>query len=280
MKHIVTALRISGILLLIFLLTVITQVGGIVLVISLAVSWQLNKRISNAWRRVAIRFGLFVVIYLLFVFALVPFIAKPLGRVPLPLFERNHVRPTNAATFLLNRNYVRPEMRRIVYAVADRFQEKYPGSTLNYLDANFPFIDKFPLFPHLSHSDGKKLDVSFFYKDSNTGLDTNEVPSWIGYGICEEPKQGEVNRPADCAKKGFWQYSALMENLPQGAKKNFIFDADRTRFMINAFVKEKNLGKILIEPHLKTRLHLTSDKIRLHGCNAVRHDDHIHVQLK
>ena len=30
----------------------------------------------------------------------------------------------------------------------------------------------------------------------------------------------------------------------------------------------------------KTRLLLTSDKIRFHGCQAVRHDDHIHVQLK
>lgn len=280
MKCIVIVLRVLGILLLIFLLTVLTQVGGIVLVISSVLSWRLNKGVKHIWKRFVIRIGLFATIYLLFVFVIVPLIAKPLGRVPLPLFEHNHVRPANAITFLLNRNYVRPEMRRIVFEVADRLQEKYPGSTLNYLDANFPFIDKFPLFPHLSHSDGKKLDISFFYKDSKTYLNTDEVPSWIGYGICEEPGPGEVNRPMDCKKKGFWQYSALMENLPQGAKKNFIFDEDRTRFMINAFVKEKNLGKILIEPHLKSRLHLTSDKVRLHGCNAVRHDDHIHVQLK
>jgi hypothetical protein len=280
MKYIVTKLRILGILLLIFLLTLITQVGGIAFVISLTVSWVLNKRVNNVWKRLGIRLGSFVVIYLLFVFAIAPLIAKPLGRVPLPLFEHNHVRPVNAITFLLNRNYVRPEMRRIVYVVAEQMNEKHPGTTLNYLDANFPFIDKFPLFPHLSHSDGKKLDLSFLYKDSETEMETNEVPSWIGYGICEEPKPGEENRPEYCEKKGYWQYSALKENLSQESKKDFIFDEARTKFMINSFVKEKNLGKILIEPHLKSRLQLTSKKIRLHGCNAVRHDDHIHVQLQ
>ena len=280
MKWIVRTLNVIGIFVLLFILTVVTQIGGIVLIIALAVSWQLNKRINNPWRRFAIRVGSFVCVYLIFVFAIVPLVAKPFGRVPLPLFERNHIRPANVVTFILNRNYVRPELRRITYAVADRMNERHPGTTLNYLDANFPFVNHFPLFPHLSHNDGKKLDLSFLYKDSKTGIETNEVPSWIGYGICEEPRTGEVNRPDDCAKKGFWQYSALKENLPQGAKANFIFDEVRTRLMINSFVKENNLGKILIEPHLKTRLHLTSDKIRLHGCNAVRHDDHIHVQLK
>jgi hypothetical protein len=27
-------------------------------------------------------------------------------------------------------------------------------------------------------------------------------------------------------------------------------------------------------------LGLTNNKIRFHGCHAVRHDDHLHVQLK
>ncbi len=268
------------ILLLIFLLTILTQVGGIVLVIALIISCRLNKKVNVAWKRLAVHLGIFTIIYFLFLFLLVPSVAKPLGRVPLPLFERGHVRPANAITFLLNRNYVKPELRRIVFSVAESVNEKYPGSIVNYLDANFPFIDKFPLAPHLSHSDGKKLDISFFYKNSKTKLDTNEVPSWIGYGICEEPQPNEVNRPNECAQKGFWQYSALKENLPQSSKKDFLFDENRTRFMVNSFTKEKNIGKILIEPHLKIRLQLTSNKIRLHGCNAVRHDDHIHVQLR
>jgi hypothetical protein len=54
----------------------------------------------------------------------------------------------------------------------------------------------------------------------------------------------------------------------------------RTKALVNMFVSEYEIGKIFIEPHLKTRLKLTSDKIRFHGCQAVRHDDHIHVQLR
>lgn len=280
MRLMVRILNAIGILVLIFVLTVITQVGGVVLVISLAVSWLLNKKVNNVWKRFMIRTGSFVSIYLLFVFVVVPLVAKPLGRVPLPLFEQKHVRPANAITFFLNRNYVRPELRRIVYAAADRMNEEYPGTTVNYLDANFPFINKFPLFPHLSHNDGKKLDLSFLYKDAKTGMETNEVPSWIGYGICEEPRSGEENRPEECERKGYWQYSLLRESISQESKKDFAFDEARTKLMINSFLNEKNLGKILIEPHLKIRLGLTSKRIRLHGCNAVRHDDHIHVQLK
>lgn len=280
MKLTLKVFGILGVLALIFGLTVLTQTGGLVLIISLGISWRLNKKMNASWKRLLIQAGSFLIIYLLFVFVIVPLIARPLGRVQLPLFEKDHVRPANAITFLLNRNYVRPELKRIVFAVADKLNEKHPGTTLNYLDANFPFIDKVPLFPHLSHSDGKKLDISFFYRSSKTELETNEVPSWIGYGICEEPKPGEVNRPEECARKGFWQYSALQENLSQASKKDFVFDETRTRLMINSFVQEKNLGKILIEPHLRHRLSLTSDKIRLHGCNAVRHDDHIHIQLK
>jgi murein endopeptidase len=49
--------------------------------------------------------------------------------------------------------------------------------------------------------------------------------------------------------------------------------------LVEILASEKSIGKIFIEPHLKTRLKLTTPKIRFHGCRAVRHDDHIHVQL-
>ena len=45
-------------------------------------------------------------------------------------------------------------------------------------------------------------------------------------------------------------------------------------------IQNKAIKKIFIEPHLKTRWGLKNyQKIRYHGCHAVRHDDHIHVQL-
>lgn len=158
--------------------------------------------------------------------------------------------------------------------------EKYPGTTINYLDAGFPFLNGFPLIPHLSHNDGKKLDIAFCYSNSKTGAQTNEVPSFIGYGISEEPITGEVNTAEECDIKGFWQYSFMKKIIPQGNKLNFTFDSKRTKDLVLLFAENAEVGKIFIEPHLKVRLNLNSDKIRFHGCRAVRHDDHIHIQLK
>ena len=157
---------------------------------------------------------------------------------------------------------------------------RYPGAKINYLDAGFPFINKFPLFPHLSHHDGKKVDISFQYNDRETNQITNEVPSFIGYGICEEPQKGEQDMPAFCAEKGFAQYNILRAAVPQSNKKNFVFDSGRNKDLVLSFASQQGVAKIFIEPHLKTRLGLTSNKIRFHGCQAVRHDDHIHVQLR
>lgn len=273
-------LKITLGLILICLLTVATQVGGIAFLISILTFGLIDKRLNAWWARVTLKFFSSATIYLLFVFVLVPLAAKPLGRVPLPIFENRNLKPGNIWTCLLNRNYVRPALKEIAYKVAENMNEKYSGATVNYLDANFPFIDNFPLLPHLSHDDGKKLDLSFQYNNSKTGLLSNNIPSFIGYGICEEPKGMEVDKPKDCEKKGYWQYNLLRDIVSQNNKAMFTFDNNRTRELVNSFVSHDGIEKIFIEPHLKTRLRLTSSKIRFHGCQAVRHDDHIHVQLK
>ena len=260
-------------LILVCLLTILTQVGGIVFLISILTFGLIDKRLNKKWTRVIAKFTSFATLYLLFAFVIVPLTAKPFGRVPLPIFENRNLKPGNIWTCILNRNYVKTQLREIVYKVADNMSEKYPGTTINYLDANFPFIDKFSLFPHLSHNDGKKLDLSFQYNDSKTGQITNDIPSFIGYGICEEPKDGEENKPEYCDNKGYWQYNLLRNIVPQYNKDKFTFDNRRTRDLVNSFVSHDGLGKIFIEPHLKARLGLTSSKIRFHGCHAVRHDD-------
>lgn len=275
-----TLLKILLGLLLICLLTAVTQIGGIVFLISLSISGLIDRSLSKRWTRVIVKVLSFATLYLVFVFVIVPLTARSFGRVPLPIFENRNLKPANIWTCLLNRNYVRPQLRDIAYKVAEGMNNKFPGTTINYLDANFPFINKFPLLPHLSHNDGKKLDLSFQYNDSRTGQMTNDIPSFIGYGICEEPKDGEENKPEDCDKKGYWQYNLLRYNVSQSNKKKFTLDNKRTKGLVNSFASQVGVGKIFIEPHLKTRLGLTSSKIRFHGCQAVRHDDHIHVQLK
>jgi hypothetical protein len=267
-------------LLLICLLTALTQVGGVVFLISLLTFRLIDKQLNRRWTRLAAKVFSFAILYLIFVFVVVPWTAKSFGRVQLPVFENRHLQPANIWTCLLNRNYVRPQLREITYKVAESMNNKYPGTTINYLDANFPFIDKFPLLPHLSHNDGKKLDLSFQYNDSQTGQMTNDIPSFIGYGICEEPKEGEENTPEYCDKRGYWQYNFLHDLISQDNKNKFTFDNKRTKELVNNFASSDGIGRIFIEPHLKTRLGLTNNKIRFHGCHAVRHDDHLHVQLK
>ncbi|SEP44641.1 hypothetical protein [Niastella yeongjuensis] len=67
--------------------------------------------------------------------------------------------------------------------------------------------------------------------------------------------------------------------MPQGRKDDFVFYGEKTKCLVELFCQDNRIGKVFIEPHLKLRLQLTNSKIRFHGCQAVRHDDHIHVQL-
>ncbi|QEM11244.1 hypothetical protein [Mucilaginibacter rubeus] len=267
------------IVLLFCLLTVLTQIGGLVYIISISFHKWVNKTIKNKYYRQLTIFAIFVFLYCFSTFVVVPPLARLWGRVPLPIAETNHLRPLNQLTCLFNRNYVRPQLKQATYTVASEINKRYPGSTLNYLDASFPFINGFPLMPHLSHNDGKKLDLAFFYIDNKTGLRTDKAPSPIGYGISEKPRTGEINTTQTCLIKGYWQYSFLTQIVPQGNKVNFTFDSVRTKDLVNLFAAQNAINKIFIEPHLKTRLKITTPKIRFHGCRAVRHDDHIHVQL-
>jgi hypothetical protein len=270
----------TGRVLLFLLLTLLTQVGGLVYLVSLTTHKLINQRTSRLVYQKLLHLASFIFLYCLTTFAIVPLIASPFGRVPLPLTATNHLQPLNVLTCLLNRNYVKPALKQAAFDVAEEMNAKFPGTVVNYLDASFPFWNGFPLFPHLSHNDGKKLDLAFCYTDAGTGKATNECPSFIGYGICEEPLPGENNTADFCAGNGYWQYSLMRKVMPQGNKKSYPLDAQKTKLLVNLFAAQQAIGKIFIEPHLKVRWGLTTEKIRFHGCQAVRHDDHIHVQLK
>jgi len=58
-------------------------------------------------------------------------------------------------------------------------------------------------------------------------------------------------------------------------------DHERTRKMIKEFLSHSKTQKIFIEPHLKYILQLGNESnVSFHGCQAVRHDDHMHLQIK
>ena len=272
-------LRFLGVFILVVLLTLLTHIGGVIYLLSRLAFPFLNRRVSNRVLRACYISSVFLILYITFTFLLIPSIASHFGRVPMPLFTSGNIQPVNIVTCILNRHYVRTDLKDVAIKVANEMNQQFPGTTLNYLDAGFPFFDEFPLFPHLSHNDGKKLDIALYYTIASTGKETNSCPSFIGYGISEEPGADEVNTALTCGTQGFWQYSLMKKMLPQSNKKNYVFDAVRTKDVIQLFCAAPNIEKIFIEPHLKTRMGLTNGKIRFHGCQAVRHDDHIHLQI-
>ncbi len=180
-------------------------------------------------------------------------------------------------TVLLNRNYVKPKLNQLLQQVAKELQAT--NIEIHYLDANFPFIDKFPLLPHLSHNDGKKLDISLIYETPNSII-MNKQKSNRGYGVFEAPKSYEQNHIEKCFQKGYFQYD-YPKYLTFGTINNeLVFSLKGTKKLINTVLKNDSLGKLFIEPHLKDRMNLNHQKMKYHGCRAVRHDDHIHIQLK
>ena len=267
----------------ILLLTIVTQIGGFAYFIFLPIYRVLKKRFAqNDWKRKLIPFLSFLVFYLLTTFLVVPPIAKKFGREVLPYFSTKAlpVQPRNYFYVLANRNYVRSELKNTVFEAAKALSKKYPEAKILYLDGCFPFWNGIPLIPHLSHSDGKKLDICFLYKHKTTGQIINKTPTWMGYGSSEMPQSNEYNQPKICKDAGYFQYSFLNTFTPRLGKSILVFDEKANRWIVEYFAKHPSIGKIFIEPHLKTRLELSKyDKIRFHGCRAVRHDDHIHLQL-
>lgn len=187
-------------ILLFVLLTVVTQVGGVVYL----GSWLWKRwRPSTRWG-----WSYFPLLYLL-VWLVVPFFARLGGRVPLPYRATTEVplQPQQLFAVLAHRHYVRPALRSEVVAVAQLLAQQNPEMVVTYLDANFPFFDDFPLLPHRSHDDGRKIDLAFFYQQEETL--TSRAPGFLGYGRCAAPEPGEKNQPEACANEGYWQYSIL-----------------------------------------------------------------------
>lgn len=258
-------------IIIILFLTILTQVGGIVYLIVVFITRKQKEK-----RKIK-RLGLFAIFYLFVTFLLIPLTAPVFGRERV---KETHLLSTHSFFYkLLNRNYVRPELNEALQQISNGLNQKHQGIKVIYLDANFPFFNKFPLLPHLSHNDGKKIDITLIYQLQNGEL-TNKKPSVSGYGVYEGPKLNEYDQVSICKSKGNWQYD-FPKYLTLGTiNKEVSFSEKGTRDLVRETIKQSNIGMVLIEPHLKSRLKLNYNKVRYHGCHAVRHDDHIHIQLK
>jgi hypothetical protein len=272
-------MKLLGRCLLFLVLTVVTQVGGLVYVLNHLVCARFLKKSEIKWIK---RQLCLIVFYCLLCWLVVPSLAKYNNRVRLPSFNKiTTLGPQNWLTVICNRNYVSNEMYDVITAVANDFNDESNANknrvVVQYLDANFPFIDGFPLIPHLSHNDGNKLDLALRYKYKDEGFSCNKTPSLFGYGIYEGPTSEEIDQTAIC-KQTRWQYD-ITKYIGFQLHDDLTFDEDETKRLLKLLTKT-DISKIFIEPHLKQRMGLTSEKIRFHGCHAVRHDDHVHIEMR
>ena len=252
------------------LLTILTQIGGIVYALAL---FSISKNRSRYRLK---RSGVFLLIYLIATFAIVPLIAPYFGRERIKQSENVTLR--NFGYALLNRNYARPELNEAVERIAAALSAKHPGVSIVCLDAGFPFYDGFPLLPHLSHDDGRKLDISLIYENPRGNV-TNKKPSVSGYGVFEGPKGAETNQTEKCKARGHWQYDIAKFVTLGKINNDLVFSEKATRDLLQIIVRDPGIGKVFLEPHLRKRMGLSHPKLRFQGCHATRHDDHIHVQM-
>ncbi len=181
------------------------------------------------------------------------------GRVPLPC-SGDELGPRSLVYCLAHRHYVRPALHDELSAVAREVAERHPGSVVRYLDAGFPFAG-LPLLPHLSHHDGRKVDLALF----------GDGGSPLGYFGYVAPDRSPACPPRWLDLR--WDFDLLQPLLALD------LDAERTATLLRATTARPGIGKVLLEPHLERRLGVRSSKIRFQGCGAARHDDHVHVQL-
>lgn len=259
------------------ILTILTQVGGIIYLCLIPLFKLIKKKQPNKYLRVSLKVLIFIAIYTSVSFLIVPPIAKQFGRVPLPISSHS-LKAVTPLTYICNRHYVKPKLKTLLINTAENIYDDV-GVVTYYLDANFPFINKFPLLPHLSHNNGKKVDLAFYYTKPNSTVQKHGSPSPIGYGVGIVPTSTEINTAAYCTSKGYWKYTIIDKIMSPFKKSDYTFDEEKTRLLVARLANNDNIEKIFIEPFLVKRFKLNSSKIRFHGCRAVSHADHIHLQI-
>jgi hypothetical protein len=253
--------------LIVALLTLLTQIGGVAHLAALLATrrWRRGSRC----RRAASLAAATILIYVTASIAIVPPLAGQFGRVRIPCATSTLV------GCALNRTYARPQLADLIESMNAQLARESPGSRITVLDAGFPFFDGFPLPPHLSHDDGRKVDLAYFYRDATGQSIARGSPSPVGYFHFQQPRPGDREPCAGRFTPLRWSVAWLQPREPV-----WILDEERTRAMIQWLRARPEVTRIFIEPHLADRLGVDGGKVRFQGCAAARHDDHIHVEVR
>lgn len=256
-------------------LTLLTQLGGISYLAALWVSWRLNAVLSSGIQRPLIVMGVFVAAYSAISFGITPLLAARFDQVRVPCFEeKNSVLRSHWLPCLLNRNYLEKNNLAILENLGKEMASYRPAGLVTILEAGFPFRG-FPMFPHLSHRDGRSVDLAFFYRNPETGAPYRfGSPSFIGYFVYQPPRENDPQPCKNMFSRWRWNFGFL-----QPDPLLWIFDPERTGYMVRWLTGQSAVRRIFIEPHLVHRMGIKNEKIRFQGCQAARHDDHLHIDF-
>ena len=202
-------------------------------------------------------------------------VPSPAGLVPLPCAS-GPLQPVAARYCKDRKNYVTPVARAVLMRAAQQMQRKYPGAVVRYMEASWPSGIR-PMPPHLSHGDGRQIDLVLFYEDREGRPSAKPAKPYgrhaPGYGAFEPPR-----REGDRVCQG----ATTPHDQPDPpANRPWRLDDVRTGALVRSLSANPQVRRIFIEPHLKIRLGFARDpKVRFAGCQAARHDDHIHVDFR
>lgn len=199
---------------------------------------------------------------------------NPAGLVTLPCDGSTPLEPTRPRYCRYNRHFVTPAVRDALISAARTMADRYPGDVLRFMDASGPDGRK-PFPPHISHGDGRQIDLGLYYTDRE-GRPLRTFPDTSaqgGYWPAEPPGPGET--PA-CPQGR----SGRAEKPDPPADRAWRLDEVRTKALLETLIADSRVRRVLIEPHLERRLGLWGHpKLRFAGCQAARHDDHLHVDF-
>ena len=221
--------------------------------------------------------AIFVATYTAASLAVAP-LAGMAGRVPLPCLFAGEASYNSLTklTCLLNRHYATPNARTALDSAARRLSAEFPGRRMAYLDAGFPLFDWFPMLPHLSHRDGRKIDLALLFVDPQDNRPApGRASSPIGYWGYVQPGPGAVQPCAGRRSLLRWDFDWLQPLLP-----DLRLDEAALAALLKNLVDSPAVLRVLMERHLADRLGVVHAKIRFQGCRAARHDDHIHIEFR
>ena len=183
------------------------------------------------------------------------------------------LRPNGVLNCVDERNYVTPPALAALQQAAQTVRTAYPGAAVRYMEASWA-SGKRPMPPHLSHGDGREVDLALYYETAR-GSPLGRTPTLdpLGYGAFEPPRT-EAERVCKDGALG-------ANDAPDPPKtRAWRLDETRTRLLLKTLTADPRVRRVFIEPHLKARLGFGGDdKVRFAGCQAARHDDHLHVDF-